>query len=115
MVSLGTAHLEGYSSQEPSVGSAKETKKHSQDFRKHELVSFSQELERLWGHVMILELSQRQSTEKKGSLTQGRFGAHPLPRAERDKEKAPVACSLVFLGEFLCWAFLTWNVTKKAA
>lgn len=113
MGSLGTAHLEGYSSQRPSVGSAEEIKRHGQDFRKHEIVSFSQELERLWGHVMA-PWAVSKDTKKKGSLTQGRFGAHPLPGAERDKEKAPVAFGLLFLGEFLRWAFITWNVTEKA-
>lgn len=56
MGSLGTAHLEGqmwnHTSQGPSVESAKETKRHGQDVRKHEMVSFSQDLERSWGHVM---------------------------------------------------------------
>lgn len=60
-----------------------------------------------------LEQSQRVQPKEEGSLTRGRFGAHSLPRPESDKEKAPVACSLLFLGKFL--AFITWNVTENAA
>lgn len=48
-------------------------------------------------------------------MTQSRFGAHPLHKAEGAKGEDSMACSLLYVFCYVdIWVFKTWNVPEKA-
>lgn len=82
-------------SQGPSVGSAEERNGHGQDFRKHDMVSFSPEPKRLRGHVMDLwAISKGIAQRRRGPpLRAGLEHTLSLELKElREKPLWPTAC-----------------------
>ena len=90
-------------SQGSSVGSEKERNRHSQDFSKHEQVSFNPQPKRLQWHVMIpWAISKGVAQRRRGPQLQAGLEDTLCLELKEPREK-PLGYSLLYLGEFLCF------------